>query len=257
VQGDLEELLKRPCVGIVGSRKLSAYGRWVTERLSRELARHGIVVVSGLALGVDSVAHQACLEGQGGTIAVLPSAVEEIYPSSHRQLAQRILEQGGALVSEYPKGTPTLRSNFIARNRLIAGLSDVLVITEAALKSGSLHTARFALEQGKEVMAVPGNINSVTSEGTNNLLRSGATLVTSVDDVLASLHLSPASTTVTRQGDTPAEQAIIDALKNGVTDGNQLQLKTELSIDLFNQSLTMLELNGVVRSLGANQWTLS
>jgi DNA processing protein len=256
VQGSLDELLARPCVGIVGSRKLTHYGRQVTEKLARELAAQGITVISGLALGVDSVAHQAALDGRGGTIAVLPGSVEEVYPSSHRPLAANIREQGGALVSEYPKGTPTLLGNFVARNRIIAGLSDVLLVTEAALKSGSLHTARFALEQGKDVLAVPGNITSVTSEGTNNLIRVGAGLVTCVDDVLRALKLEPQSTKTQITGDTEAEQVIIDLLCRGVSDGNELQQSSQLSIEVFNQSLTMLEINGKVRSLGANQWSL-
>jgi DNA processing protein len=243
-------------VGIVGSRKVTPYGRAVTEKLARELAEQGIVIVSGLALGVDSIAHQACLEGRGGTIAVLPSSVEEVYPVAHRPLARRILERGGALVSEYPTGTPALRQNFIARNRLIAGLSDALLVTEAALKSGSLHTAGFALEQGKTVLAVPGNINSPTSEGTNNLLRTGAILVTSADDVLAALHLKRRVSKRQPVGETPAEQAILDLLAGGVQDGDQLQVRSGLAIELFNQSLTMLEINGDIKAMGGNQWTL-
>src|SRR5207244_4380589 len=135
-------------------------------------------------LGVDAVAHQAALDAGGLTIAVLPSPLEEIYPVSHRRLAMQILEKGGALISEFPEGTPAFRGNFIARNRLVSGLSDALLITEAAEKSGSLHTARFALEQGREVLAVPGNITSITSAGTNNLLKAGAAPVTSYEDVM-------------------------------------------------------------------------
>jgi DNA processing protein len=256
VRGELTPLLGRPCVGIVGSRKVSSYGRQVTERLARELAGQGVIVVSGLALGIDSLAHRAALDAGGGTIAVLPGSVEEVYPSSHRQLASEIVDRGGALVSEYPKGTPTLRANFIARNRLIAGLSDVLLVTEAALKSGSLHTARFALEQGKDVLAVPGSITSETSEGTNNLLRAGAALVTSVDDVLQALKLEPSANEKMIKGDTEAEQMIIDLLRTGVSDGHELQLQSELPITLYNQSLTMLEIKGLVRPTGANHWSL-
>jgi DNA processing protein len=256
IEGDLELLLDRPCVGIVGSRKVSAYGRQVTERLARDLAAQGVVVVSGLALGVDSIAHQAALDGGGGTIAVLPGSVEEIYPPSHHQLARDILGKGGALVSEYPKGTTTLRHNFIARNRIIAGLSDVLLVTEAALKSGSLHTARFALEQGKDVLAVPGNITSATSEGTNNLLRAGAALVTGVDDVLRALKLEPTANKTVITGDSEAEQTIIELLRSGISDGNELQVQSELPITIYNQSLTMLEIQGKIRPMGANHWSL-
>jgi DNA processing protein len=214
------------------------------------------VVVSGLALGVDSVAHQAALDAGGGTIAVLPSSVEEVYPASHRQLARDIVAEGGALVSEYPKGTPTLRGNFIARNQIIAGLSDVLLVTEAALRSGSLHTARFALEQGKDVLAVPGNISSATSEGTNNLIKTGAALVNGVDDVLRALKIEPASAQKTIKGDTEAEQMILDLIRSGISDGNELQLRSRLDITIYNQSLTMLEIQGKVRPVGANNWSL-
>jgi DNA processing protein len=256
VEGDLPPLLDRPCVGIVGSRKVSAYGRQVTERLARELAERGVVIVSGLALGVDSIAHQAALDAKGGTIAVLGGPVEDVSPASHRQLAKNIVEQGGAIVSEYPTGSMNLRPNFVARNRIIAALSDVVLVTEAALKSGSLHTARFTIELGKDVLAVPGNITSVNSEGTNNLLRVGAQIVTTVDDILHALKLEPANQKLTRVGDTPAEQMIIDLLHGGVSDGNELQQGSQLNIDVFNQTLTMLEINGKVRSLGANQWSL-
>src|SRR6185437_10030523 len=121
-----------------------------------------------------SIAHRAALEAHGITIAVLPGPVENVYPASHTQLAEQILEQGGALISEYPAGTPGFKQNFIARNRIVAGLAQALIITEATEKSGSLHTARFALEQGKEVLAVPGNITSPASVGTNNLIKAGA-----------------------------------------------------------------------------------
>ena len=256
IEGDIEPLLERPCVGIVGSRKLSHYGRQVTEQLARHLAAQGIVVISGLALGVDSVAHQAALDAGGGTIAVLPGSVEEVYPASHRQLARDILAKGGALVSEYPKGTPTLRANFIARNQIIAGLSDVLLVTEAALKSGSLHTARFAMEQGKDVLAVPGNVSSATSEGTNNLIKSGAALVTSVDDILHALKIESKTAQQTVKGDTEAEQIIIDLIRQGVRDGNELQQRSQLDITIYNQSLTMLEIQGKIRPIGANNWSL-
>jgi DNA processing protein len=256
VAGELAPLLDQPCVGIVGSRKVSNYGRQVTEQLARALAEQGITIVSGLALGVDSIGHLAALEAGGGTIAVLPGSVEEVYPSSHRQLAGNILAKGGALVSEYPKGTPTLRTNFIARNRIIAALSDVLLVTEAALKSGSLHTARFALEQGKDVLAVPGSITSATSEGTNNLIKAGAKPVTSVDDVLYALGLEPKTTARAIKGETEAEQIIIDLLRNGLSDGNELQMKSELPITIYNQSLTMLEIKGTIRPTGANHWSL-
>lgn len=255
-EGDLLALLDMPTVAIVGSRKVSPYGREITKRLATELAEQGVGIISGLAFGVDSIAHQAALEAGGKTIAVLPSPLEAVYPTSHRELARRIVERGGALVSEYGPGSQVYKGNFVARNRLIAGLADATLITEAALKSGSLHTARFALEDGREVLAVPGNITSDTSEGTNNLLKRGATPVTSVDDILFSLGIDHTATKTAPMGSNEAEQAILDLLSQGIHDGTELQIKSGLAIEQFNQHLTMLEINGQVRSLGANQWSL-
>jgi len=254
---DPTDWLGRPRVAIVGSRGISPYGKQVTERLSRELAQRGIVIISGLALGVDGIAHAACLEAQGTTVAVLANGLDVVYPASHTQLARRILEQGGTLLSEYPEGTPSFKQHFIARNRIVAGLAQALLITEATEKSGTLHTARFALEQGRDVLAVPGNITSPNSIGTNNLIRSGATPITSVDDILYALgatHL-PAEP-IRRRGDTAEEQAIIDLLYTGISDGHTLLIQTSLPAIQFNQALTMLEISGKIRALGNNHWSL-
>lgn len=252
----LPELLKRPRVAIVGSRKISPYGKAVTAQLASDLAGQGIVIVSGLAFGVDAAAHQAALEAGGGAIAVLPTPLSKIYPASNRQLAETILKQGGALVSEYALDSEVFKTNFVARNRLIAGLADAVLITEAALKSGSLHTARFALEQGKDVLTVPGNITSETSEGANNLIKAGAHLVTSYLDVLHVLGLKDKAEHKTVKGGTETEQALLDLLTSGVSDGEKLQRQSGLDISTFNQTLTMLEITGKVRSLGANNWTI-
>lgn len=182
---NLLELLDRPCVAIVGSRHPSEYGEQVTRQLVEDLVAAGIVIVSGLALGIDSIAHRAAVDNGGQTVAVLPAGLDNIYPSRHRQLADQIIETGGALVTEYPEGSgPPLKYQFIARNRIIAALADAIVITEAARKSGSLHTADFGLELGIDILALPGNITSPTSGGTNKLIRSGATPVLSSADIL-------------------------------------------------------------------------
>jgi DNA processing protein len=209
-----------------------------------------------LALGVDTLAHRATLDAGGLTLAVLPGPVEKIYPSSHAALTKQIVEQGGALISEYPENTPAFRWNFVARNRIVAALCDALLITEAALKSGSLHTARFALEQGKDALAVPSNITSEMSVGTNNLLRSGATPVTCVDGVLHVLNLKPAIKARTVKGANKTEQRLIYLLSQDIRVGAELLEKSELEIGEFNQTLTMLEITGKIRSLGANQWSL-
>ena len=255
----LDELLKRPAVAIVGSRGVSPYGVQVTSHLAGKLAEQGIVVISGLALGVDAIAHEAALKAGGLTIAVLPSSVEAPYPATNRQLAEKILEQGGALVSEYPGDFPgSFKTNFVARNRLVAGLSDAIVITEAAEASGSLHTAQFARKQGKPVLAVPGNITSPGSVGTNGLIKAGAAPVTSYKDILKALglteHTRPAKDI---QGANGTEQAILDLILGGTNDGEVLLRESGLDISLFNQTLAMLEITGKIRLVAANQWAIS
>jgi DNA processing protein len=189
---------------------------------------------------------------------VLPGPLEKIYPASHATLAKQILEQDGALVSEYPAGSDVFKFNFIARNRITAGLSDAVLITEAAEKSGSLHTARFALEQGKDVLAVLGNVTSPTSIGANNLLKSGAAPVTSFEDVLHALGLEPqAKAAKTPKGSNEHEQMLLDLIATGTQDGAELQMQSELDAVLFAQTLTMLEITGKIRSLGSNNWSLS
>lgn len=257
VLGDLDLLIPTPKVAIVGSRKVTSYGRYVTHKLAYELAREGVVIVSGLALGVDSIAHEACLEAGGKTIAVLPTSLDNIYPSSHRGLAKRIVEQGGVLISEYKSGTPGYKQNFIERNRLVSGISDGVLVPEAAIKSGTLHTASFALDQGKTVMAVPGNINSDTSAGANSLLKSGALLITETEDVLLALKIEKRG----HQKQLPLasnqeEQAILDLLASGITDGSELLGSSGLRASEFNQTLTMLEISGKIKALGAGNWGL-
>lgn len=255
---NVNELFSRPCVSIIGSRKVTAYGKDVTLKLAGELAKAGVVIISGLALGVDSLAHKAALDAGGLTIAVLPTSVDTPYPATNRNLARQILEQGGALISERDDGFPNMKHLFIARNRIVAGLCDALLITEAAEKSGTLHTANFALEQGRPVLAVPGNITSPTSAGTNNLIKTGATPVTSVQDVFYALGIEPQTEKkqAPRSHD-PNEQMLIDLLFSGTSDGAELLEQSGLDLRLFNQTLTMLEIRGHIRPLGNNKWGLS
>jgi DNA processing protein len=259
VSGDLlEDFMARPRIAVIGSRKVTPYGRLVTQKLTAELAKKGVVIISGLALGVDSIAHASCLQAGGATIAVLPSGLDKIYPSSHGQLGKEIVARGGLLVTEYPFNTEPRRENFIARNRIIAGLAEGLLITEAALNSGSLHTARFALELGIPVMAVPGPITSATSEGTNNLIKTGAPIITSVDDIFAAMNwklTDAAKPDLTAT--TEPERTILELLSSGATDGSELLEQSKLETSAFQQALTMLEINGRIRPLGANHWTLS
>ncbi len=248
---------RQPTVTIVGTRKPSTYGQEVTHKLAYELARRGIVIVSGLALGVDGIAHRAALEAGGITIAVQANGLETLTPHSHRQLGIDILAAGGAIVSEYPPDTPPAKFRFLERNRLVSGLSDAVLITEAAARSGTLSTATHALEQGREVFVVPGNITSPLSAGCNQLIRQGATPITRVEDVLE--IITPAILeTQTRMplGDNTAQVAILTLLQSGMRDGEEIQRVSGLDSATFSSELTMLEINGTIRALGMNQWTI-
>lgn len=252
--GDFLDLLDRPFVAIVGSRKVSAYGKAVTTKLASELAKAGVVIISGLALGVDSIAHTAALSAGGKTIAVLPSGLDTIYPAAHHVLAQKIVTQGGALVTEYPAGEgQPQKYQFIARNRIIAALSRGVLITEAASKSGSLHTANFALEQGIEVFAVPGNITSPTSVGTNELIKTGANPVTSARDILEALGINAQIPTYVPERED--EAAVYALLTEGVQDTATLLARSGLSTANFQQAISMLEIAGAIQQTGVSSWS--
>lgn len=248
-----------PTVAIVGTRKPTAYGREVTYQFAKELAERGVVIVSGLALGVDGIAHTAACDAGGATVAVLPCGLPRIYPSSHRGLAERIVATGGALLTEYGADqTISYQSNFLERNRIVAGLSDALLITEAAVRSGTLSTATHALAQGKEVFVIPGNITSPMSTGCNALLKQGALVATCANDIVE--RIAPQLLTHQARltlGNNSTEVAILIQLQAGVRDGDEIQRRTGLSSTVISTSLTMLEIRGSIRSLGANQWTLT
>ncbi len=244
-------------VAIVGSRKVTTYGRNITTALSEGLTKRGVLVVSGLALGVDGIAHQGALTVGGRTVAVLASGLETITPFSHRELARKILDTGGAIFSEYEPEIPPLPFRFLERNRLVIGLADALIITEATTRSGTMNTAVHALEQGKDVYVVPGNITSPMSGGCNKLIAQGAAPIVNVETFLE--DFAPTSTQPKQQlllAQTAEEQAVIDLIQSGVTDGEELQKKSKLDPQVFSRTLTMLELRGVIRALGAHSWSL-
>lgn len=246
-----------PTVAIVGTRKPTAYGKEVTHQLAYNLAKRDIIIVSGLALGIDGIAHRAALEAHGTTIAVLANGLDTIYPTTHKDLADKIVKNDGAVISEYEPGSKAMPYQFLERNRLVSGLADAVIITEAAAKSGTLNTAMHAIEQGKDVFVVPGNITSPMSSGCNALLKQGAIPVTSYEDVLEVIApdlLEPQ--TMLALGNNPAETKILELLRGGVRDGEELQTGSGLAAADFATALTMLELNGTVRKLGANQWSL-
>lgn len=187
VRGEWEASLTQPCVAVIGSRLCSTYGTNAAEMLARDLASRGICIISGLARGIDTAAHRGAMRGGGKTVAVLGTGIDGAYPKENMRVIKEILASGGAVVSQFPLGTPPLKDNFPYRNRIISGLSMGVLIVEASERSGSLITARLAMEQNREVMAVPGNITSANSYGTNYLIKSGAKLVQQWQDVVAEL----------------------------------------------------------------------
>lgn len=248
---------RRPTVAIVGTRRPSAYGKEVTQRLAGDLAKRGFVIVSGLALGVDAIAHAATLEAGGTTLAVLGNGLPRVQPAANRSLSESIIGSGGAILSEYDQGEDARPHYFLERNRLVAGLADAIIITEAATRSGTLNTAAHALDQGKEIFVVPGNITSPLSAGCNALLKQGARVVTGYQDVLDVI----APHAVHEQGMLPLgnnelETTIIKLIASGVRDGDELLERSGAAATEFSTALTMLELAGAVRPLGANQWTI-
>lgn len=249
---------RSPTVAIVGTRKPTRYGIEVTTMLARDLAKRGVVIVSGLALGVDGIAHRAALDANGTTIAVLANGLPGIYPATHKSLADDILKSGGAIISEYANHEKARPHYFLERNRLVSGMADAIIITEAAARSGTLNTASHALDQGKEVFVVPGPITSPMSHGCNLLIKQGATPITSSEDILE--YLVPTSAHSGQKqlplGSTPLESTIIQLLAEGVRDGDELQQRANITATQLSQALTMLEIDGVIRGLGANQWTL-
>lgn len=253
-KGNVGLLDRRPRVGIVGARKFTPYGREVTADIASTLARAGVTVVSGLALGIDSIGHQACVAAGGATIAVLPCGIETIYPANHRALANQILDKNGLIVSEYAGKDLPHNFQFLERNRIIAALSDILIVTEAAERSGSLNTARTALELGVTVMAVPGNITSPYSTGTNLLIQNGATPLMRAEDVLTELGIK-LSDTPGYLPENEAEAAILEQLKAGITQSDDLLRACKLDTPVFQTHLTMLEIKGVIEAQ-SNNWRI-
>lgn len=240
-------------VTIVGTRAVSAYGRQVVHQLAGELAANGLTVVSGLARGIDREAHQAALDAGGRTVAVLPCGLDMIYPPEHRQIAARIIRQG-ALISIFPLGTQPLRSNFPARNRVMSGLARGTIVVEAGLKSGALMTAGLALEQGREVFAVPGNITALGSSGTNRLIQDGAHPVLSAKDVLDVLNLERIVDYQAARRQLPAmndqESAVWKVLSAEPAHIDEITLRCGLPVAAVSSALATLELKGMARQAG-------
>ncbi len=252
-------------LGIVGTRKMSTYGRQVTERFSTELAQGKITIVSGLALGVDTVAHTAALDAGGRTLAILASGLDTIYPPANYNLAKRIVESGqGALISTFPLGVRPDASNFPARNHIISGLSLGVLVTEAPPKSGSLITASSALNQGREVFAVPGGIFSPASGGVNKLIQEGAHPVTSTNDILECLniHVIPANEETRTQvktiaPDSPEERTLLKHLSLEACHIDELTRQSQLEANVVASTLVVMELKGMVKHVGGMHYVLA
>lgn len=243
-------------VSIVGSRKNTSYGEAIAYQLAYDLAKKDIVVASGLAYGIDSCAHRGCLDGGGVTIAVLGTSIDNIYPRRNFRLAEEIIQRG-AILSEYAPKAQLGAWSFLERNRIVAGLADAVVVVEAACRSGTLATANFALEQGKELFAVPGDITRPMSVGCNRIIKHGAHVFTETNDILN--LIAPERCTSQKRhfrNCNPDEQKILDLLQAGVQDGDEIITTTGLSVADFNQNITMLEINSRVRALGGNKWCI-
>lgn len=251
VQGTLEAR-DRGAVAVVGTRRPSHYGREWAERLSFELAQAGFVVASGLAEGVDTVAHRGALKGKGRTLAVTAGGLDRLYPASNAGLAEEIARQG-AVITEYPFGRDPDRTTFPVRNRIVSGLSSAVLVVEAGLKSGALITANVAAEQGRTVFALPGRIDSPASQGTNNLLKQGAVLVTGIEDILDEFEflLPPARRAPARAGVALSEDEarVVRVLEDGELDVDSLIRAAGLKPATVNSLLIGMEMKKILRSL--------
>lgn len=252
VRGQLQET-DSVAVAIVGTRRATAYGRDITQRIAFDLAQAGVTIVSGLALGVDGVAHRAAIEAGGRTIAVLGSGIDVIYPGEHRDLARRISEQG-AVISDYVPGTKPDRFNFPPRNRIISGLSLGVVVTEAPDRSGALLTVNFAAEQGRDAFAVPGPVHASASAGCLRIIREGATMVRSADDILEDLHIRrismPIEPVQTALPLSPEDRNLLNLLTGQAQHIDDIAEKASRPVPEISGHLMMLELQGLVRSTG-------
>lgn len=243
-------------IAIVGTRRMTSYGRQVTQELANALAVQGITVVSGMARGVDAVAHQTALQAGGRTLAVLGSGLDRVYPPEHRRLADQIRENG-ALISDYPPGTPPDAANFPPRNRIISGLARAVVVVEASRSSGALITAAFAADQGREVFAVPGSIFAPQCEGTNLLIQQGARPYLNSRDLLDTLNMVQVGEQRTARAVLPAdaiEAQLFSILGNEPLHVDELRALAGLPIEKVSSALVMMELKGLVRQVGGMQY---
>lgn len=240
------------CIAVVGARLPSSYGKAITPKIVEPLAAAGAIIVSGLAYGIDALAHEAALAAHGKTIAVLGTGVDDqsLYPQTHRKLASRIIENDGTVISEYSPGTEGKKHHFPARNRIIAGLSRAVIIVEAKEKSGALITADLATRENRDVYAVPGPINSSLSAGTNQLIRDGATPLLRAEDIIEAYDLQRNIDNRKQTTENEIERGVLDALAEGALHVDELGRALNLPTANLSSLLTTLELKGLVRNLG-------
>jgi len=247
------------CLAVVGTRRATVYGRQVTEEIVADLAQSNITTVSGLAKGIDSVAHQAALDAGGRSIAVFACGLDIVYPSENASLARRIMQQG-ALISEYPLGTRPKADNFPRRNRIMSGLSMGVLVVEADVTSGAMITAQFALEQNREVFAVPGSILSPASRGTNHLIQEGAKLVRDYTDILEELNLMTIARQIEMKEILPAsdtESLLLKQLSAEPTHIDEVCRSSGLPVATISSTLAMMELKGLVKQMGPMSYVLA
>ena len=259
IKGTLTEI-DRWAIAIVGTRRVTTYGRQMTAQIAQKLVNHSVTIVSGLARGVDSVAHEVAVDGGGRTVAVLGSGIDCIYPPENRRLAERIADGRGAVISEYALGVQPEAKNFPPRNRIISALSLGTVVIEAGERSGALITAKFARDQGREVYALPGNVTNRNSIGTNRLIQQGAKLLTNADEILEDLQLDRAAEQQTVQlalPDSAEEAALIPHLVTTPIHVDELSRLSGMPAALVSSTLTLMELKGVVRQVGGMQYVLA
>ncbi len=242
------ELLRAPMIAVVGSRNASTQGKANAEGFAEALSHAGLCVVSGMALGIDTAAHEGALRGAGSTIAVIGTGPDRVYPARNRALAHRIAEQG-CIVSEYALGTPPVANNFPRRNRIISGMAAGVLVVEAAAQSGSLITAQMAAEQGREVFALPGSIHSALAKGCHQLIREGAHLVETVDEVLAAMQVSPLARQLARPACSAGNDALLTALGHGPVEPDALLDSLGADAGWLAGELLALELAGQLERL--------
>lgn len=249
-------------IAVVGSRKATSYGKWATEKFVKELVQLDITIVSGLALGIDGIAHRIALEENGRTIAVLGNGLDTVYPKRNKDIYEEISNKG-AVLTEYFLGVPPLAYNFPQRNRIISGLSLGVIVIEAKERSGSLITAHHALEQGKEVFSLPGNINSIFSKGTNKLIKDGAKPIMDIDDIIEEIYelqekvKTKKEKTVDYSGLSPLEIKVFELIKEGPIHCDSIAFTIGLDISTVYSVLTILELKGMIKELTGRTFTLS